>query len=396
MLSELLNPSVQQYILEHEKDDVNSLILKGKSIEGVSAKVIAEQISSRRKAGEKLPFLLSASNIIFPPKLSMEQCSSELTARYKSQLLKGNSIADLTGGAGIDSYFFSQQFRSVDYVEMNADLATITNHNFSQLEATNITTHTTTAEKFLANEENSYDVIYLDPARRDTNKNKVFKFTDCTPDITQLLPGLLKKANTVLIKASPMIDIHQGIKELSHIQNIHIIAINNDCKEVLYFLNNNHERKIKVVCSNYTNIKGWEEFQFSLEEESLTVSNFSWPKKFIYESNVAILKAGAFKSVGEYYKLDKLEVNSHLYTSDNLLKDFPGRAFELVQVLGYNKKALQAAIPSKKANVTTRNFPDSVEAIRKKTGLRPGGENYLFATTLMNGKKVILLTKKAG
>ena len=199
-----------------------------------------------------------------------------------------------------------------------------------------------------------------------------------------------------MIKASPMIDIQQGIKELDGIKSIHIIAVNNDCKEVLYIIDKNYSGKIELICANHTPSNDWEEFKFTLEDEQQTQSNFSLPKKYLYEPNVAILKAGAFKSVGTYYELDKLEVNSHLYTSDKLVEDFPGRVFEIEQALTYNKKALKGAIPSGKANIATRNFPDSVEIIRKKTGIRPGGEGYLFSTTLMDGKKVVLLTKKVG
>ena len=389
-----MNPIVQQFIRENASADISKLLLKSGDVADVPMREIVEQIISLNKAKAKTPFLFHKQNIVFPPKLSMEQCSSELTALYKSGLVSGKKGADLTGGAGIDSYFLSKNFKQFDYVEQNASLANITTHNFIALNANNITTHVGTAEDFLSNERAEYDFFYIDPSRRSSNQEKVFLFSDCTPNIVELKSKLLNKAKQVIVKASPLVDIKKGIEELGNVKEVHVVAVENECKELLFVLSSHASDSPKIIGSNYTKTKGWDSFEYLLFEEEQMEATFALSQKYLYEPNVALMKAGAFKVISHRFKLNKIHPNSHLYTSEKLLTDFPGRIFEIEQTLKYDKKELIKLLPDKKANITCRNFPESVQQIRNKTKFKDGGNIYLFATTDMNGKKIILITKK--
>lgn len=389
----ILNPLVQQFIRDNEDANISQLLLQGKDVEGVAIRDVVEQIVSRKKAKTKTPFLYECPNVVFPPKISMEQCSSQITAEYKQQLVSGKRGADVTGGAGIDAYYLSKGTEKFDYIEQNEVLVQLVTQNFKHLGANQIHTHTMTAEEFINNTSDHYDFIYLDPSRRDTNKRKVFLFADCVPNIVSMKNTLLQRADKVIVKASPLVDIKQGIEELTGVEEIHVVAVENECKELLFVLSNNIILSPRIVCVNYKK-EEWEHFKFELGEEESVQVNFAMPQTFLYEPNASILKAGAFKSVANHFKLNKLHPNSHLYTSTQKIENFPGRVFEIAQILKYDKKTLLKALPQNKANIACRNFPDSVEQIRKKTKIKEGGDHYLFATTNMENEKIILLTKK--
>lgn len=389
-----MSPLVQQFIRENASADVSKLLFKNGDFASVPMREIVEQIVSRKKAKAKTPFLYRQNNIVFPPKISMEQCSSELTALYKSRLVCGGKGADLTGGAGIDSYFFSKNFKQFNYVEQNKELVNVVTHNFKVLNANNISTHVGTAEDFITRAENNYDFFYIDPSRRDSNKNKVFLFSECTPNIALLKNELLNKARKVMVKASPLVDIKKGIEELGNVEEVHIVAVENECKELLFIMSGKASGSPKIICANYKKTKGWDSFEYSLSEEEQIGTSFAMPQKYLYEPNVALMKAGAFKIIVHRFSISKLHPNSHLYTSEKLIQNFPGRTFEIGQTLKYDIKALKKILPDKKANITCRNFPETVQQIRKKTKIEDGGDIYLFATTDKVNKKIIVSTKK--
>lgn len=393
MVKNILAPEVQQFIKDHEKDDPFALSLKHKEVCGIPIKIISEQIAARQKARTKLPEWYETEDIIFPPLISMEQCSSETTARYKTSLLSGTSIADLTGGAGVDTFYFSQIFTEVHYVEQNAELAEITSHNFFKLNAKHIQCYNKKAEDFLSDSGN-VDNFYIDPARRDDNAKKVFRFEDCTPDVKELLPMLLQKSKQVMIKASPMLDINLSVNDLQHVQAIHIVSVDNECKEVLYLLTEQQNLNPEIVTINLRKNGETETMIFFKSEEGEANATISLPRQYLYEPNASILKGGAFNILTQKYNVDKLHQHTHLYTSDTLVDNFPGRCFIVLEVVPYNKKAVAAVVAEKKANIAIRNFPDSVNTVRKKLNLKEGGEKYLFAFTDAEGNRKIAVTKK--
>lgn len=392
MIEQLTTLEVQEFIKRHEHDDPSALMLQARKYPDLPFKEIVQQIQSRKKASQKLPEWHGKQGVIFPPPLSMEQCSSEVTARFKSSLVFGKTMADLTGGAGIDTYYLSQSFQECHYVEQNALLCAIAQHNFG-LFSRPIAVHNLTAEAYLGALKSPLDFLYIDPARRGEGNSKVFLLEDCTPDIVSLQNILLNKAETVMIKTAPLLDIHHAENKLDHIQSIYIIAVANEVKEVLYVL---HDRPTATPLIHAVNLSATNAtFSFTREEENAADVSYSTPLKYIYEPNKAILKGGAFKLLCNRYGVEKLHPNSHLYTSD-VLHEFPGRAFECLAAVPYKKQAILPYLADKKANITTRNFPDTVQTIKKKMGIQDGGETYLLATTNIEDRPVVLVCKKVG
>ena len=390
MNTTVLNKDVQQFINANLKSDITKLILKGSPFEEVSIQEIAEQIISKSKCESKLQTWFKTPTIYFPNKLNIEQTSSEITANYKANLVSGNSLIDITGGFGVDAYYFSQKVKNVIHCEINEDLSEIVTHNFEQLKTKNIETIVGDGLEYLEKSRSKFDWIYSDPSRRNDVKGKVFLLEDCLPNIPNNLELLFKKSNHILIKVSPILDLKSAINELKFVKEIHIVAIENEVKELLFILEKNHNKQtdIKTINFNKTNIQ---QFNFKLYSE--VSATYSEPKKYLYEPNVAILKSGAFQQISIQLNVDKLHQHSHLYTSENLI-DFPGRSFEIKHIIPYNKKELTKLIPSKKANITTRNFPETVIQIRKKINFKDGGNLYLFFTTDINNKHLVLICKK--
>lgn len=389
MIKELLSEEIQAYINEHLNDDVADLGLRSDLRHHSFFKEILEQIKSKKRAQSKLPTWFAQTDIIFPPTLSMEQCSSELTAQYKAQLLSGKNLADLTGGFGIDTYYLSQQFEKTEYVEQNEKLSELAAHNFTVFGA-NIKVNHQTSEEFLK-QAKSFDWIYLDPARRDGANHKVYRLEDCTPDILNLQNALFEKSAKVLVKLSPMLDIKRALAQLTGVKEVHVTSVKNEVKELLLILERGFEGVPQVCCVNLgqNEVK---EFCFNYEQEAETISDFSSLQHYLYEPNAAIMKAGAFKSVGARFNLKKLGLHTHLYTSNERVGDFPGRTFEVVRALPLNKK-LKSAFPAMKANIAVRNYPLSVQQIRKKTGIKEGGVDYIFAFSDKEAKRFVLCTK---
>lgn len=386
----ILNTEAQDFINSNLKSDLTKLILKGSPFKDITIQEIAEQIVTKSKCEHKLPSWFSTKNIYYPNKLNIEQTSSEITANYKANLLQGNSLIDVSGGFGVDSFYFAQKFKQVTHFEINKWLSEIVTHNFKQLQIKNIETYIGDGLLFLKETTQNFDWIYVDPSRRNDSKGKVFLLEDCTPNLPENLDLFFQKTTHIFIKVSPILDLTSVVNELKFVKEIHIIAIDNEVKELLLILEKNYTQLTNIHTVNIQK-NSVQKFKFVFKEE--VNATFSEPKKYLFEPNSAILKAGGFSQISEQLKIDKLHPHSHLYTSINYI-DFPGRSFTLKHCIPYDKKLLKKLIPSKKANITTRNFPESVEQIRKKTGLKDGGIDYVFFTTDLNNNYIILICEK--
>ena len=351
-----------------------------------------QQVEGRERTADKLPTFAAIEDWWYPVRLSCEQCSSELTARYKAQILSPftshlSTLLDLTGGYGVDTYFLSEQFEHTDYVEQNAELCRIAEHNFADKA---ITIHNTTAEDFLSSLPfregaglGSYDLIFLDPARRDSHGGKVFRLEDCTPNVVELLPELLKHGKRLLLKLSPMLDISQAVKELSAVNwNIYVVAIKNEVKEVL-LLSGGNGTITAIDLAEPEKV-----FVFTREEEQEAVfSNQHSVFSFLYEPNAAILKAGAYKLVSQRFGLQKLDVNTHLYASNTLVENFPGRVWQIKSKIENLKSKIE------QANIVCRNYPLTPEQLKKKLKLKDGGDLYIIGCRV-NGKPTLFTAER--
>ncbi len=393
MNKNIFTKEVQDYIRENENEDLTRLILSGSPFPDIPISLIAQQIEGRRKAKSKLPKWYKTPLIYFPPKLNLEQTSSETTASYKATLVSGKILCDLTAGLGIDSYSFSKHFDQVVSCELNPELAEITRHNYKVLDAKNITVYNEDGIQFLTESDQRFDTIYIDPSRRNDAKGKVFMLKDCEPNIPENLDLLLQKADTVIIKTSPLLDISSGLIELKQVAAIHIVAVKNEVKELLWVIKNTTENAdLEITAVNIQ--KGIQEkTTINYSSASAVSAVFSDPQNYLYEPNAALLKSGLFDWIGSHFNLNKLHSNSHLYTSDQLI-DFPGRRFTILEVLPYSKKWISRKWGNQKANITTRNFKESVESIRRKFKIKDGGEIYLFFTTNSKNQAIVICCKK--
>ncbi len=388
----ILNTDIQGFINTHLNSSVTALVLKGTPFPTVDTKELIEQIEAKSRCEKKLPTWFNTKNIYYPNKLNIEQTSSEITANYKSRLISGDSIIDLTGGFGVDCYFFSKVFKTVVHCEINKSLSEIVNHNYVQLHAKNIETINKDGIAFLKSSTKTFDWIYIDPSRRHDTKGKVFFLNDCLPNVPAHLDLLFKHSKNILIKTSPLLDLSVGCNELKHVKTINVVAVNNEVKELLWTLEFGFEGDLLIQTINIKN-HGEDQFNFSLEDEKSMESKYSEPQTYVYEPNSAILKAGGFNAIANQLNVYKLHKHSHLYTNNTLI-DFPGRRFEVLNVLPYNKKALKN-LNLAKGNISTRNFPETVEQLRKKLKIKDGGNHYLFFTTDLHDNKIVLITTKA-
>lgn len=385
-----------QFIRGHEEEDSVKLLLKAKQFPEIPIQFVVQQIEARKKAKQKLPTWWENRNIIWPIKVSMEQASSELTALYKATLLHGKSSIDLTGGLGVDSYYLSKNFEKSTYYELNGELCEIAKYNFHELRATSIEVKQGNGVEAVTQSEQVVDLIYLDPSRRDASKQRVFKIEDCEPNLVEIIDELQAKGKVVMVKLSPMLDLKQTITQFPSLSEIHILSVENDCKEVLLLFKkeNSGPLKFKSVALYKEGIRIAEEFPTvpSVNQAFL----WSEPLQFLFEPDVALMKAGVmggFHHIANKYQLHKLHPNSHLFTSNSIIDNFLGRTFKVDHIVPFKKNELKK-LGITKANITVRNFPLTVEEIRKKTKWKDGGELYIFATTLLNGTKVLLLCSK--
>ena len=402
-----LSYTEQQFIHTHLTDDVRTLMLRSNP-SGVDIKKLAAQIAARQKAKEKLPTWYDNDELIFPPALSVEQASSERTAHYKATLVQGELLLDLTGGMGVDSWAFAQQVERVVYVEHQAELANLAAYNLPLLGRKNVDVQTGNGLSLLKNHALNdpelipstklADWIYLDPHRRDAQGGKVVRLADCEPDVSQpgTVSALLNTAKKILIKVSPLLDLDSTVRQLSDlVESVHIVAVLGEVKEILLILSNQLVVKDEVQL-NAVNLLPDRivNLRFLWHEEREANVAFSDPHRYIYEPNASVLKSGAFRLIAARFGLTKLAPNSHLYTSNELEPYFPGRTFSLREVIKPDAKALKIVVPGLKANLTVRNFPQTVAELRKKLSLREGGSVYILATTLLNGGKRLLITEK--
>ncbi|MCX2738465.1 THUMP-like domain-containing protein [Pontibacter anaerobius] len=390
-------PEEQEFILRHQQHDVAQLMLQASRYPQLPVQELVQQVKARQKAAQKLPTWVTHPQAVFPVALSVEQSSSELTAAYKASLVSGKLLVDLTGGFGVDSFYFARSFTEVVHVEQNRELQEVAKYNFGLLGAANIQSINSTAEDFLHTFEGKADVLYLDPARRGHHDQKLHLLQDCEPDVLNLLPLLFQKADAILLKTSPMLDIEQALQELAHVEHVWVVALQNEVKEVLYLLRPEAPAPADAPRTAVNLLPNSEPqiLTFTRTQEEAAAPSYADPQEFVYEPNAAILKAGAYRYLGQHLQLHKLHPNSHLYTSAQLLPYFPGRNFRCLGVSRYNKKELLRQLPEKKANITVRNFPESVADIRRKTGIKEGGHTYLFFTTDMHQKPVVLICEKA-
>ena len=385
---------LSRFIKEHASDDLNRLLLSASRYPGIDIPFVVDQLKSRRQIKDKLPSWYQNDRLVFPAKIAAEQCSSEQTALYKQRLVDPQAhVCDLTGGLGIDSYFFSRKVQQVTYIERFPAYCEAAIHNFKVLEADNVTVLNGDSTELLA----EIDVFYIDPARRGEGNKRVFALQDCEPDLTKLVPVLFSHAPRVIAKLSPMADIRMTLDLLPGVTDIQVLSVKNECKELLFVLERGSRNgNPRICCVNFISEEESESFTFSLMEEREAVASIRGEvKRYLYEPNVSILKAGAFKAVATRFGLSKLHVSSHLYTSDEVVPCFPGRSFVVDEVIPFTNKqckTLSRQIPQ--ANITVRNFPLSVEELRKRTKIADGGTIYLFATTLEKGDKVLIKTHK--
>ena len=389
MNRELLNKEVQEFVVKYYKEEVSKMAFSGSPFEGVSTQELLVQLAGKKKAEKKLPTWFNQWGIIYPPNLNLEQTSSEITAEYKASLISGESMADLTGGFGIDSYFFSKQVKLLYHLEWNKDLQEIAAHNFKILGAKNVISEALDGIKFLQNHTEKLDYLYLDPSRRANTGGRVFFLKDCIPNVPENLELLLEKANKIMIKTSPLLDLSAGLKELKIVNEIHVVAVDNDVKELLWIISPNALEEIKIKTINF---QKQEQQIFEGILGAKLPEAYSLPQQFLYEPNAAIMKSGLFAALGNEFQLTKLHPNTQLFTSEEKI-DFPGRRFIIEKVLSFRKKELKKTL-SEKANMSVRNFPETVVNLRKQLKIKEGGDQYLFFTTIQPNEKVVLVCQK--
>ncbi|HAK78373.1 MAG TPA: SAM-dependent methyltransferase [Runella sp.] len=381
----------RQFIREHLSASVAALLLKY----GKNREVEIRQIEARQKAKQKLPSWYAEERLIFPPAVSVEQSSSETTGRYKAALVSG-TLMDATGGMGIDVSFFAKNCTSVLYVEQKPELVERARYNLGVLGLQNVQCLQGNSLEILPTLDTVFDWIYLDPARRSADNRRVVGLRDCEPDVVTHLPLLLQKAKRLLIKASPLLDLKQTLLDLPQLSVIHVVSVENECKELLFELSSEAQPTDSptVRTINFKSDDTVQRFDFEWNNEASLAVTLSDPQTYLYEPNASVLKAGAFKSVANAYGVEKIAPHSHLYTSATLVERFPGRIFQVEAVVKVDSKALAPFLPDGKANLTVRNFPLSTDELRKKLKLKEGGNIYIFATTLANGDKRLLVCKK--
>ena len=412
----LINEKTRDFIRQHENDDVRKLALQGTKDHEVDLMLALQQIAGRQTACRKLPSWAAVEEVFYPPHLNMEQCSSEQTARYKASLLKGGRrYVDLTGGFGVDFYWMSQGFRERIYVERDEALCAIAEHNFRLL-GLSCSVRCCDTTTYLTEMEHA-DVVFLDPARRDEHGARTFGIGDCTPNVLELLPLLRSKADTIVLKLSPMLDWRKAVSDLevisdkregrSDVHEVHIVSVDNECKELLLVLKNEPRENLRLVCVNNDsafeivrplrtaspNGSDYESAPYGLK----TPPRDADANHYLYEPNASIMKAGCFEALEERFPVSQVSSNSHLFLSDEEICHFPGRGFRILAVTSMNKKELRSALSTvSQANIAVRNFPLSAQQLRQRLKIKDGGDLFIFATTTAKGVHQLFICRKIG
>ena len=384
----------ETFIAMNKDADVRSLALS-KAPEGIDLHYCLQQIEGRQIAQRKLPSLAKTEGIVYPAKISLEQCSSEQTALYKRQLAERlmpkdrKNMVDLTGGFGIDFASLAQLFDASDYVESNEDLCKIERHNISLLNIAHAKIHNTTSEDFIDG-MGDYCLIYIDPSRRDSAGRKMVALSDCSPNIEALQDKLLAHAPFVIVKLSPMLDIQDTLRRLPYTSEVHVVSLGGECKEILLVLNQS-KPAIRYYCTDITT----QVLTYCSDVLDTTPTIAPNLERYLYEPNASIMKAGIQNTLCQTYNISKLHPFSHLFTSAHFIGDFPGRTFLIEDYCSFAKKDLKRMLEGiTQCNLTVRNFPSTVAELRKRLKLREGGDCYLFATTLGDGSHVLLRCKQ--
>ncbi|MEG1230706.1 MAG: class I SAM-dependent methyltransferase [Flavobacterium sp.] len=386
----ILPSDLKEFINKNLKQDINTLALKKNPFPDYEWSWILNQIQAKQKAEKKLPTWFLNDNVIFPSTLSIEQTSSETLAKFKAALISGKNLIDLTGGFGVDDFYFAKRFKKVVHCEFQEDLSAIVKHNFKVLNADNIETVSGDSISYLEQLTERFDWIYIDPARRDDKKTKVFLLKDCTPNVVELQEILFEKSDNILIKVAPLLDISSILNELSNVKAIYAIGLQNEVKELLIVQQKGFIDQPELIAVNISNDGTIHQDIFTLID--VANSQLSTPLNYLYEPFSSYLKLGSYNSIAVKFNVSKLHKHSHLYTSNELI-DFPGRSFKIEQIIPYNKKDIKF-LENTKCNITTRNFPLKVEEIRKKHKIKDGGDLYAFFTTDLNNDKIVVICKK--
>lgn len=379
----LSSVAVQQYIRDHERDDERALVLKHKEIFGLPASLISEQLSGRRKAKEKLPLYYN-HRIIYPLAINLEQSSSAQTAQFKGEIIRhlfpsGKATgADLTGGFGVDTFFLSRVSHKIHYVELESSLLEIAQHNHTQLGADNILYSASSAEAFIKETAQLFDFFYVDPSRRTKAQKKIYALEDSEPDVVNLKAEIFKKAGILLVKASPLLDIQAGLAQLANVKKVFVLSVSNECREILFLCEKGFAGVPVIAAVNLLQNGADQILEFTFPEERDEQAAFIDPLQYLYEPNASILKAGAFKTIASRFNLKKIATNTHLYTAAHLAEQFPGRIFLVEKIVRPDPGEMKKNFPGGKANITTRNYPLTVDALKKKTGLKDGGDKFLI------------------
>ena len=391
----LINEATRKFIAEHAQEDVRKLALQRTKDVSVDLPMALQQIAGRQTARKKLPSWAAIEDIVYPPHLNMEQCSSEQTAKYKAGIVgEGACLIDLTGGFGVDFYWMSQGFKKRVYVEQNSELCAISSENFRSL-GLDATVVCGSAADYLSSLDDMADVIFLDPARRNEHGGRTYGIADCTPNVQELLPLLLEKARSIVLKLSPMLDWRKAVEDLKYVSEVHIVSVNNECKELLLVLEQRAKDTLRILCVNDEHIFCWfpQQKPSAPNEESILVQDV----QYLYEPNASIMKAGCFMALEARYAVQQISANSHLFVSADEIVDFPGRRFRILAISSMNKQELKNTLKDiDKANIAVRNFPLSADELRKKLKMKDGGDVFLFATTLPDGQHRLFICRKIG
>ena len=385
-----MNQATKDYIKKHAEGDVRQLALQGTKDPEVDLTFALEQIAGRQKAKTKLPSWAETEGIIYPPHLSMEQCSSEQTARYKASIVGDRAlVVDLTAGFGVDLAFISQGFKRAVHVERQPQLCAISSENYQLLGLNHIEVVCGDGIDYL-HQLGHADLIFMDPARRDEHGGRTYGIADCTPNVLELRDELLEKADRVMLKLSPMLDWRKAVEDLGNVSEVHIVSVDNECKELLLIMEK-EEKPLKVICVNNGSV-------FEIKGESQRGISYSeGERRYLFEPNASVMKAGCFDELQSRFPVVQLDKNSHLFVADKDIDDFPGRRFIIERTTSMNKRDLKAALEGiSKANVTVRNFPISVAELRKRLKLKEGGEVFIFATTVEGNSHQLFICRKIG
>lgn len=382
----ILTSKVQAFLSKNLTQKVTAIALKKTPFKNVSSQELAQQLVGKQKAQKKLPSWFKSNQVYYPPSLNLEQTSSEKTAIYKAQLVSGKTLIDCTGGFGIDSVAFAKKVKTVFHCELNEELQKIASHNFKALKIENIESDCCDGINF-ALQHKKVNWIYIDPSRRNSTKGKVFFLEDCLPNVPAVVDQLFEVTSSILIKTAPILDISVGLRELKYVKEIHIVAVDNEVKELLWILDKTCFNN--PIIYSVTLLKTFEShIKIPLIAEEEANSRLGEPLKYLFEPYASVMKSGAFNWLSEHYKIAKLHAQTHLYTSNELI-DFPGRKFEITVVYPFNKSAMRLLVKAK-TNVVTRNFKISVAELRKKYKLQEGLERYLFFVTDKNNKAIVI------